>query len=538
MQCPTTDIAGCRLPFDAQAWSPKDAHDSIDVPEHDFQDPQARGPAWVQYWFGDDPAELSDVDDVRAHALRLSEHAFADSLTARPTVKQSKTFARAQAACSSNLGLHGTSSAIFWTSSGVTDRQRSLALQVRFGVLPTRARIAKWYPGGEVDATCSLCHAPQDTVGHRLGACTFPSVKNQICARHGYAVNAIAAQLRDGAHGKDAFFVDAECHDRYISFPANVLPHHMQTSRPDIVLLENVPAMALNLPYWSPRDPRLAVHLVEVTYTSDFHVHDRVQAKREQHAQLRRNFLDFGWQKVSIHVFVIGHTGVMREANASLLIELGVLPDRVSPFLCGLSVSSLQKSCAILSCFPALRSESTQSGEAQAELSHATVPAPSLLPIALHASDSASVGAALTVEQSFVGLPALHTQSAPLHSIDPSLAIPSLQCHDGASSPLPSQHHVDASLPAPRTYSRRRKRPRLSARGAGIHAGLTASSCLQQAPSTPALLPLPGASSGAVAPMDSGARAHTYSEPELAHASHSGSGDFRPSVSFPYDPGG
>ena len=39
---------------------------------------------------------------------------------------------------------------------------------------------------------------------------------------------------------------------------------------------------------------------VEVTYTSDLHLHDRVQTKIDQHADLRRNLLAYGWVNVQI----------------------------------------------------------------------------------------------------------------------------------------------------------------------------------------------------------------------------------------------
>ena len=146
-------------------------------------------------------------------------------------------------------------------------------------------------------------------------------------------------------------FVDAECHERYISLPADILPLHLQTSRPDIVLIQNLSHDVAPMPYGRRRDPRMAVHLIEVGYTSDLRVHDRVQAKLDQHRQLSENFRQFGWRDVRVHAFIVGHTGVMRSDNSTVLMELGVPHSRVSSFLVQLALSSLQKSCGILSCF-------------------------------------------------------------------------------------------------------------------------------------------------------------------------------------------
>ena len=59
------------------------------------------------------------------------------------------------------------------------------------------------------------------------------------------------------------------------------------------------------------------------------------------------------------HAFVIGHTGVMLGSNAELMTALGISPARVGPFLIDLALSSLQKSCAILACFPLSQSALT-----------------------------------------------------------------------------------------------------------------------------------------------------------------------------------
>ena len=94
------------------------------------------------------------------------------------------------------------------------------------------------------------------------------------------------------------------------------------------------------------------VHLVEVGYTSDMRVHEHMQIKLDQHCQLRQNLLSYGWGRVNVHAFIVGHTGVMSQANDDILQELGISSPSIDSVLADLAVSSLQKSCAILSCFP------------------------------------------------------------------------------------------------------------------------------------------------------------------------------------------
>ena len=64
-----------------------------------------------------------------------------------------------------------------------------------------------------------------------------------------------------------------------------------QTSRPDILLLQNVHSNMSSLHILSCRDPRVIVHIIEVTYTSDLLVHERVETKLAQYETLRRNLL-------------------------------------------------------------------------------------------------------------------------------------------------------------------------------------------------------------------------------------------------------
>ena len=175
--------------------------------------------------------------------------------------------------------------------------------------------MAKWYPTDGLTSSCMLCLTPGDTISHRLGACTFPAVKNQICARHGHAVHVIASEIRNGAYGNCRMIVDAACHERYEAFPRAFLPLDLQSSRPDIILFvgNDLPKQQ-QYSYIPARTRRDAVvHLVEVGYTSDMRVHEHVQIKLDQHHILRQNLISYGWGRVYVHDFIVGHTGVMSQ---------------------------------------------------------------------------------------------------------------------------------------------------------------------------------------------------------------------------------
>ena len=325
------------------------AHDADSVCISQFKDPCLRGPAWVQYWYGD---TLSDLDDLKHHAIRIANLSALTQLQNKSDHLKSKTLLKVQTAITSQAGLHLVASNAYWGSTRVKDFHRTLVLQVRLGTLVTRSKLAKWYPSQGISPACPLCSAPKDTIAHRLGACSALPIKRQICARHGHAVNAIAIAIRGGALGNCALMCDAECHERYVSFPPAFLPLHLQVSRPDIVLLANVHDRFPMLPIGTRRDPRVVVHLIEVGFTSDLLVHDRVQVKLDQHEQLRRNLLAYGWADVRVHPIIIGHTGVMRATTAAIMSTLGLPPRQVDVFLCELAIASMLKSCAILTCFP------------------------------------------------------------------------------------------------------------------------------------------------------------------------------------------
>ena len=93
------------------------------------------------------------------------------------------------------------------------------------------------------------------------------------------------------------------------------------------------------------------MHLLEVTFTTDFALVDRVASKKAQHARLCRCLADAGWSNVEFHLFIVGHTGVMGLDNAQALLDLGVPPSPVQPALEANAVMGCKYSCEMLKAY-------------------------------------------------------------------------------------------------------------------------------------------------------------------------------------------
>ena len=110
----------------------------------------------------------------------------------------------------------------------------------------------------------------------------------------------LAQAMHMGCFAECPMLVDAETHDRYVSFPESVLPLHMQSSRPDMVLIQGCSHAMDAIGMHDRRSPSWVLHLVEVIVTSDFRVHDVVQRKTDQHETLLQNLRAYGWRDVRL----------------------------------------------------------------------------------------------------------------------------------------------------------------------------------------------------------------------------------------------
>ena len=98
-------------------------------------------------------------------------------------------------------------------------------------------------------------------------------------------------------------------------------------------------------------DKNARLHLVEVTFTTDFAPVDRVASKTAQHERLCRNLAEAGWSTVKLHLFFVGHTGVVGLDNAQALLDLGVPPSQVQPALEAIAFMGCKYSCEMLKAY-------------------------------------------------------------------------------------------------------------------------------------------------------------------------------------------
>ena len=120
-------------------------------------------------------------------------------------------------------------------------------------------------------------------------------------------------------------------------------------SCPDLVLLEGTEQGPGGRIYGINKDARL--HLVKVTFTTDFALVDRVASETAQHERLCGCLADAGWSNVKLHLFIVGHTGVMGWGNAQALLGLEVPPSQVQPALEAIAIMGCRYSCKMLKAY-------------------------------------------------------------------------------------------------------------------------------------------------------------------------------------------
>ena len=186
-----------------------------------------------------------------------------------------------------------------------------------------------------------------DTVPHRLGGCSHPDIYIKVKHRHGAAVSQIVHAIQSGKHGDCFTFHDAEGQDDgYSRLPAWMRQMPRIPSRPDILLLEDSEQAPGGHVLGIVKLARL--HLVEVTFTTDFALVARLAAKSRLHQQLCQLLHDAGWHDVSLHIYDVGHTGVMGNENRGILEALGVRPAMLADCLHQVATLGCRFSCDML----------------------------------------------------------------------------------------------------------------------------------------------------------------------------------------------
>ena len=176
------------------------------------------------------------------------------------------------------------------------------------------------------------------TLNRTEGGCISPAMSSWGKLRHGCMVDLIAHMVGMGRHG-DCFMLHEGHGGRYRCFAEWLLCMDRLPFCPDLVLLEGKEQGLGGQAYGINKEARM--HLVVVTFTTDFALVDRVASKIRQHDRLCRCPADAGRSNVELHLLVVGHTSVMGLDNVQALLELGVPPSRVQLALEAIAVMAM-----------------------------------------------------------------------------------------------------------------------------------------------------------------------------------------------------
>ena len=109
--------------------------------------------------------------------------------------------------------------------------------------------------------------------------------------------------------------------------PGWVLPLRLQTSYPDIVIIDiRADAVSKRQGKRLPRRTRgtYTINIIEIKYKYDLEIHSVVPSALAQHDDLKRNLLDFGWKAVHVHAFIIGSAGTISQSLHTTLTHCGL----------------------------------------------------------------------------------------------------------------------------------------------------------------------------------------------------------------------
>ena len=164
------------------------------------------------------------------------------------------------------------------------------------------------------------------------------------------------------------------------------------------------------------------------------YLHECMQRKMEQHAQLCSNLRAFGWGNVQSSAFIIGHTGAMLASSNVTLSTLGIAPSDADSLLKNIAIASLQKSCAILYTFA---SQSRESDHQQAHSVHHMPDQPDVGPSGLHEPSHLPIATS-----------ASHAVPVCMGSAQQHMPIPSRsQIRPTRTSSMPSPHGLPSLAP-------------------------------------------------------------------------------------------
>ena len=188
-------------------------------------------------------------------------------------------------------------------------------------VQPAETQQVQQYYGTQLveSTTCPFCGDGTDDADHALNSCNLAEIFPLIKLRHDHAVHLILAAIKRYLQGANCIHSDARNTKKSTDatrslpdagtqrkLPAAVLPLHLQTSFPDILMIDLPKREVATFQRQRKPIPRLTrnrctINIIEVKYTFDLLIHERTRQAMEQHAQLRENLLAAGWGTVNIH---------------------------------------------------------------------------------------------------------------------------------------------------------------------------------------------------------------------------------------------
>ena len=296
-----------------------------------------------------------------------------------------------------------------WTSSKISFSMLRNTLKARYGQLWNRSmafnrKMAYLKDEGIArDNLCPLCHRP-DSIGHFLGGCRHPDMTKSYIARHNEAGRKILKELKRGPLGNQFMIADVGSEDYMKDLGAQglklpewiaksdtikALNTSLQSSReklattsddvmwnrmdpmdrlkmrPDILLvdktLEEVESIEIKQALKAPavkrrRDGReiqgtrtqvvpCKIKIIEIGYTSDTRYQEKMNKKKQQHAQLCKVLMAEG-HSVELLPIIRGTQGSLYKCSTRALTSLQIphqAQDRLQRRLCEHSIHSLNK---------------------------------------------------------------------------------------------------------------------------------------------------------------------------------------------------
>jgi hypothetical protein len=291
------------------------------------------------------------------------------------------------------LGRHGTISDRYMRTDKFTHGHRRTVKQLLYGTFQTQKRDHLMRPESFPSGHCILCadrhsDGPQiDGCGHVMGGCQHPHMHARYITRHNEAVALIAQAIAMGDYGRWLVVADLNKDDRDSlsaqvrqtvrpRLPGWLLPNVAKETRdklrPDLLFV--IGAEEGNVPDTPPRVPgkrqrqgtapqpaepdpgRKRAIIIEVGYTQDSEMAERLETKMAQHLELAAALTGAGWETEIVPI-VLGHCGSVLKSGMDAVRALGVSKEATGRLFNDLHDNAITHTCAAAWTHRALRQE-------------------------------------------------------------------------------------------------------------------------------------------------------------------------------------